>query len=74
MIITAFVAIVTLMLPFSIYRTIRDFKQKQSISVNFFGNQKNYTGARAKYFLYLNIAFQCLALAGLYFLAWDYLK
>ncbi len=74
MIITAFIAIMTLMLPISIYRTVREFNRKQSISVNFLGNQKIYTGARAKYVLYLNIAFQCLALIGLYVLAWDYIK
>jgi|GEM_PF-4877256 hypothetical protein len=73
MIVTAFVAIMTFMLPISIYRTIRDFSRKQSISVVFFGKPKIYTGDKAKYILYLNIAFQCLALIGLYVLAWDYL-
>ena len=74
MILRIFVIIMTLLLPISIYRAVKEYKIEHSISVNIFGHGKKYTGSKAKIILYINILFQLIVLFGIYILLWDYLN
>ncbi len=46
--IKVFVVFMTALLPISIYRTIKEFKNKQEMKVVFWGKEKHYTGTKAK--------------------------